>query len=229
MRLDFPGDAGQQIVEAGLRVDGRVDQHFAPQGDARGFFEEAEGRRGREREAVLPIGAALWEAHFDRLFERGAARDQREIHRFQSGAGGVSNAFHPDGKRGHEPLLVAHEELAGDRAPGGDVLGHQEVQLKRRQREAAHQSGDQQRGQHGGGDEEQQVVGGNDGAEADHQRGQDEQQAGAGDLVPDAAVQEKAEVVPELEHGSIRLYRRAYFSRFKSCLARESGSSFTAA
>jgi hypothetical protein len=43
VRLDFSGDAGQQIVEAGLRVDGRVDQHFAPQGDARGFFQEAEG------------------------------------------------------------------------------------------------------------------------------------------------------------------------------------------
>src|SRR5262249_10504684 len=58
VRLDLSGDTGEQIVEAGLRIDRWVDDRLAPQCHACRLLQKAERKRCREREAVLLIPAA---------------------------------------------------------------------------------------------------------------------------------------------------------------------------
>jgi hypothetical protein len=129
--FDFAGDARGKIVESRLGIDGGVDQHVAPQGDARGFLQEAERKSRGEGEAVLAIGAALGEAHLHILFERGAPGDKRKVDaRFENRTAGQTDGLHANGKRGREPLPVAHEEFSRNAAPGGDVFGHQKIEFQ---------------------------------------------------------------------------------------------------
>ena len=46
VRFDLTGHPEQQIFEAGLRVEGRIDHRFAAQRDARRLLQEAERERG---------------------------------------------------------------------------------------------------------------------------------------------------------------------------------------
>src|ERR1035437_99317 len=202
MGLDLAIDPEQEIVEAGVRVQGGVDEGFAAERDARGFFQKPEGKRGGEGETVLAIGPAPGEAHFDGLLQRGVAGDQREIDSgLERGAVRALNGLHTNGERWHQPLLVAHEELAGHVAAGGDVFGNQEIQFEPCQAQPAHETRDQQRGEHGGHNQEQQIVGRREGGEADRQDGQYEEQSGARDLVTNAAGEEASELLPAAAHG----------------------------
>ena len=129
--FDFPGDAGEQIVKPGLRIYGGVDYHFAGKGDARGFFEEAEGEGGGEGEAVLAICAAAWKADVDDGVERGTGGDQGEVDaRFHGGATLFANGLDADGKGWDKPLVIAYEEACRHAASGGDVIGHLEIEFQ---------------------------------------------------------------------------------------------------
>ena len=191
-----------QVVEAGLGIDGGVDHHLAPQCDARGFLQKPERKGGREGEAVLAIGAALGEAHLHVLLERGAAGDQREVDAgFEHRAAGLPDGFHANGKRRHEPLLVAHEKLSGNRAAGRDVFGNQKIELQSGQTEAAHEARDQQCREHRSHDQEQQVIGGDDGPHPHQYDGGGKQHSAAGDPVADAAAEGMPELSPQVAHG----------------------------
>ena len=63
--FDLAMELGEQFVETGLGLDGGVDDDVAPQRDAHGLIEEAEGEARGEGEAVLAEGAAVREAHLD--------------------------------------------------------------------------------------------------------------------------------------------------------------------
>src|ERR1035437_6299236 len=179
MGLDLAIDPEPEIVEAGGGVQG-----------------------GGEGETVLAIGPAPGEPHFDGLFQRGVAGDQREIDSgLERGTVRALNGLHTNGERWHQPLLVAHEELAGHVAAGGDVFGNQEIQFEPCQAQPAHETRDQQRGEHGGHNQEQQIVGRREGGEADRQDGQYEEQSGARDLVTNAAGEEASELLPAAAHG----------------------------
>src|SRR5450759_1892413 len=166
VRFDFAGNAGQQIVEPGLGIDGGVDHHFPREGDARGLLEEAEGEAGGEGEAVLAVCAAARKSDVHHGLERGPGRDQGKVDaRFHGGAASLANRLHADGKRGQEPLVIAHEEARRDDASGRDVLRHLEIECQPGEAQAADPVSYQQSRHHGRDNQEEQSVGRNGGAE----------------------------------------------------------------
>ena len=103
-------NGGQEIVKTGLGVDGGIDRHFAPQGNAGRLFQEAERKAGGKRETVLAVSPTRREAHFHGFFQGDAGGDQRKVNaRFQGRTGRVANALHANRKGGHQPLGVAHK------------------------------------------------------------------------------------------------------------------------
>ena len=148
-----------------------------------------------------PVGAASREADFHGLFQGGAPRNQREVHaRGERGTGRLADALHADRERRNHPFLIAHEDLTGHAAAGGDMLGHQKIQFQGGQAEAAHEARYQQRRHHGSRNQEHQVVGGDNGRQAYHQDAKREQQAAARNLVPDAASHEAPKMFPATSH-----------------------------
>ena len=154
VRFDFAGDAGEQIVKPGLRIDSGVDHHLAGEGDARGFFEETEGEGGGEGEAVLAICASPWKADVDDGVERGTGGDQGKVDaRFHGGASLFANGLDVDGKGWKEPFVIADEEACRHAPSGGDVIGYLEIEFQSGEAQAANQAADQQSRHHGGDDE----------------------------------------------------------------------------
>src|ERR1019366_9314663 len=70
MRFDLARQVGQQLFESGLRVDAWINDDFAAQHHARGFFQESERETGMEGEVVLPVFAAPGKADLHGLFQR---------------------------------------------------------------------------------------------------------------------------------------------------------------
>ena len=202
VRFDFTRNPGQQIVKSGLRVHGGIDHHFPRQGDARGLLQEAEGESGGEGEAVLPVRAAAWKPDVHHGLQRRPGRDQRKVNAgFHGGASFVANRLHADGKRGQEPLVIAHEEARRHAASGGNVLRYLEIQRQARQAQSADQAADQQGRHHGCDNQEKQVVRRYDGAEGHQQDREGEQHSAAGDFVPNPACQKRAKMLPGSAHG----------------------------
>lgn len=188
--FDFAADAGEEILEAGLRIEGGINQDFAAKGDADGFFQESEGEAGGEREAVLAVRAAAGEAHGYGLLNNGASGDDREVDRGgEYGRCASLDADDVDGKRRHPGLGIADVEMGGDAAAGGDVLRKKEIEFQAGQTETADEAGDHESGEHGRQDQEEQVVGGNGGGGGHYHDATEKEQAAAGDAVPHPAQQ----------------------------------------
>src|ERR1019366_10350781 len=96
---DWSSDVcSSDLFESGLRVDAWINDDFAAQHHARGFFQESERETGMEGEVVLPGFAAPGTADLHGLFQRCAAGDHWEIHRrLQHWRRILLHAHHVDG------------------------------------------------------------------------------------------------------------------------------------
>ena len=80
---------------------------------------------------------------------------------------------------GIQPFALRTHRRAGTVAAGRDVLRQHDIQFQPGEAEAAHEAGDEQRGQHRGQDQEQQVVGGDRRGHGDQRDGKGEHGAAA--------------------------------------------------
>ena len=81
LRFEIAAHGGQHLLEAGLRVDGRIDQHIAAQRHVRAALDEAERKARGKLEAALAVDAAPAEADLHGFVEHRAARDHGKVKR----------------------------------------------------------------------------------------------------------------------------------------------------